>query len=283
LTSSREPSRSPSEQHTPVPVAGKHLPGSLRVMTWNVQHASSGRAVRQADWIASQPADVVVLTEVAPTAGGRALDEALRGYGFTTSFPAVPGDYGAMIASRTGEQETCNEILPSYLRHRCVAIRLRGDGQVTGVVGLYVPSRGSRDRRNVDKRAFQDDITKLLPGLAEIIKPCCPTVIAGDLNVVEPGHQPHLKVFGAWEYEFYRAFSDAGYGDAFRYLHPELTDHSWYGRSSNGYRIDHIFCAPLTGITDCKYLHQPRLARLSDHSAMIATIACSTVSATHRR
>lgn len=242
-------------------------------MTWNVQHASSSRAIQQAAWIAAQPADVVVLTEVTATDGGRALDEALRGYGFTTTYPPVPGDYGTMIASRTGEQETCKEIQASYLPHRCVTIRLQLEEQITGVVGLYVPSRGSRDRRNVDKRAFQHAITTLLPSLAEIIGPGRPTVIAGDLNVVEPGHQPHLRVFGAWEYEFYQAFGDAGYGDAFRCLHPELIDHSWYGRSSNGYRIDHIFCAPLTAVTDCRYLHQPRLAGLSDHSAMIATIA----------
>jgi exodeoxyribonuclease-3 len=242
-------------------------------MTWNVQHARSDRAIQQATWIATQPVDVVVLTEVTATDGGLALDEALRGYGFTTSYPAVPGDYGTMIASRIGELENCKEIQASYLPHRCVTVRLHTEGQIIAVVGLYVPSRGSRDRRNVDKRAFQHAITALLPSLAEIIGPDCTTVIAGDLNVVEPGHQPHLKVFGAWEYEFYQAFRDAGYGDAFRYLHPELIDHSWYGRSSNGYRIDHIFCAPLTGITDCRYLHQPRLAGLSDHSAMIATIA----------
>lgn len=274
MTSSREPARnSGSEQPAPIPAAGPHVPGALHVMTWNVQHASSRRASQQAAWITTQSVDIVVLTEVTATDGERALEEALGGYGFTTSYPVVPGDYGTMIASRVGQQETCKEIQASYLPHRCVTIRLHMEGQVIGVVGLYVPSRGNRDRRNIDKRAFQNAIAKLLPSLAEIIGPDCPTVIAGDLNVVETGHRPHLKVFGAWEYEFYQAFRDAGYGDAFRCLHPELIDHSWYGRSGNGYRIDHIFCAPLTAVTDCRYVHQPRLAGLSDHSAMIATIA----------
>lgn len=92
--SSSEPSGSGSAQLTRNSAAGEHEPGTVRLMTWNVQHARSDRAVQQAAWIAAQPADVVVLAEVTATDGGRALDETLRGYGFTTSYPAIPGDYG---------------------------------------------------------------------------------------------------------------------------------------------------------------------------------------------
>jgi exodeoxyribonuclease III len=37
-----------------------------------------------------------------------------------------------------------------------------------------------------------------------------------------------------------------------------------------GYRYDHAFCSrTLRGlITDCRYLHQPRQDKLSDHSAL---------------
>jgi exodeoxyribonuclease-3 len=106
-----------------------------------------------------------------------------------------------------------------------------------------------------------------------------PTVIAGDLNVVERGHQPHHSVFGGWEYDFYDAFGTCGYIDAFRHLHPERIDHSWYGRRSGaGYRFDHIFCSPADTITACRYFHEPRTSGLSDHSAMTATITLPTAS-----
>jgi exodeoxyribonuclease III len=264
------PAASPSEYQP--------APATLRVMTWNVQHASTARSLRQAAWIAAQPADVIVLTEVAATSGGHTLEQALRECGFTVCRPSRPAGYGTLIASRIGRQETCPEIQAGYLPHRCATIRLHlGDGPAVGVVGLYVPSRGSRDRRNVDKRAFQNAISALLPSLAGTLAGDGPILIAGDLNVVEPGHQPHLPVFGAWEYDFYQAFGNAGYGDAFRHLHPEAAGHSWYGRRSGlGYRIDHIFCAPVQAVTDCAYLHHPRQAGLSDHSPMTATIALPT-------
>jgi hypothetical protein len=43
--------------------------------------------------------------------------------------------------------------------------------------------------------------------------------VAGDLNVVEPGHIPHHSVFGDREHDFYRSFVGAGLIDAYRALH----------------------------------------------------------------
>jgi hypothetical protein len=51
---------------------------------------------------------------------------------------------------------------------------------------------------------------------------------------------------------------------------PDQVEHSWVGRTGDGYRYDHAFCSPaLAGhLTACHYLHQPRHDRLSDHSAL---------------
>ncbi|MFF4988261.1 endonuclease/exonuclease/phosphatase family protein [Streptosporangium saharense] len=246
-------------------------PGRLRVLTLNVQHANPARTRRQADWLAGQDADVLVLTEVTP--GGHTLTQALEERGFTVHMGDGGGDYLTVIASRTGKQEPA-EVRPTHLPHRCAAVRLHTDeGFTVGVVGLYVPSRGPQERRNVDKRAFQDAVAALLPRLADDLAVSGPIVIAGDLNVVEPGHQPHHAVFGAWEYAFYDAFGAAGYTDAFRHCHPETIDHSWYGRrSGDGYRFDHLFCSSADAVRTCSYLHEPRTSGLSDHAAMTATI-----------
>ncbi|MFD8560644.1 endonuclease/exonuclease/phosphatase family protein [Streptosporangium canum] len=261
-------------QLSPLQPGAHHAePGRVRVLTWNVQHASPARTRRQAEWLAAQDADVLVLTEVAP--GGHALTQALDDHGFIVHPADGAGDYLTLVASRIGKQQPVPEIRPSHLPHRCVAVRLHLDeGPSVGVVGLYVPSRGPQERRNVDKRAFQDAVAKLLPTLADDLAVTGPVVITGDLNVVDPGHRPHHAVFGRWEYDFYTAFTDAGYGDAFRHLHPDTVDHSWYGRRSGaGYRFDHTFCSPIGAVTTCFYLHQPRTTGLSDHAAMTATIA----------
>lgn len=259
-------------------------PGHLRIMTWNVQHASASRARRQADWIAQQPVDAVVLTEVSPSHGAAALIEELTGHGFTVTCPTGPGtDYRVLVGSRIGELELCPGIAAGHLPHRCVAVRVHledghGLGNAAGVVGLYVPSRGNRERRNVDKRAFQAAVAELLPRLSARLAIDGPVVVAGDLNVVEPDHQPPHKVFGTWEYDFYRAFTTAGFTDAFRHLHPRRADHSWYGRSGAGYRIDHAFCSDRATITACGYNHEPRQppTLLSDHASMTLTLSSAS-------
>lgn len=149
--------------------------------------------------------------------------------------------------------------------------------RVRALLGHTDPSladRGPKQRRNHDKRAFQHAVTTALPTLATTCGGLL--VVAGDLNVVERGHQPHHAVFGDWEYAFYDAFTAAGLTDAFRAVHPDTAaDHSWFGRSGNGYRFDHTFltASHRDQLIACDYLHQPRIAGLSDHSALRLT-AC---------
>ena len=271
-----------------VPLAPRSA-GRARLLTWNVQHASARRSAAQAAWLAGTDADVMILTEVSPAHD--AIEQTLSEYGFTT-FTPVPaagsaGDYRVTLACRAGTVTTWTDPLPAHLPHRCALARVRfdtappgTDGDTPGgserltVAGLYVPSRGPRQRRNVDKRAFQDAVAAWLPVLAER-RTGVPVVIAGDLNVVEPAHVPHHEVFGAWEYGFYRCFGEHGFTDAYRHLHPRDVDHSWFGRRSGaGYRFDHLFIdrAHATGVHACDYDHAPRHAGLSDHSALRADI-----------
>jgi exodeoxyribonuclease III len=98
-----------------------------------------------------------------------------------------------------------------------------------------------------------------------------PAIVAGDLNILEPGHQPRYPFFAPFEYDFYQALAGThGLTDAFRHLHPHDTEYSWVGRTGDGYRYDHAFCSRTLSdlITDCQYLHQPRHDKLSDHSAL---------------
>jgi exodeoxyribonuclease-3 len=52
-------------------------------------------------------------------------------------------------------------------------------------------------------------------------------------------------------------------------------EHSWVGRTGDGYRYDHVHCtADLAAkLVACDYVHQPRLDRLSDHSALSVCLA----------
>ena len=253
-------------------------PGSadrLSVMTWNVQHASAQRSIRQAAWLAARPdAQVVVLTEVGHGPGGTALIGALSDHGYTCLPAPVPdpADYRTVIASRCATPEPLDCGI-SVLAHRAIAATVDLRGHKIAVLGLYVPSRGPREHRNRDKRAFQEAAAAALPALLTRVDG--PLVATGDLNVLEPGHRPHYRLFGKWEYDFYRAFPAAGLADTYRLLHPDTVEHSWYGRGGNGYRFDHTFVTAQYAdrLLECRYLHASRRAGLSDHSAMTATVA----------
>lgn len=250
-------------------------PGLLRLMVFNCQHASPTRARRQAAWIASQDeADFLVVTEVGPGPGGHALTGALSEHGYSFVIAPQPDapDYRTVLAARVADLSAIPSG-PGVFPHRGPAAVADLSGHEVGLLGLYVPSRGPQQRRNQAKRAFQDAVATALPGfLAQFTGP---VIVAGDLNVVEPGHVPHLPVFGDWEYRFYRSFTDAGMTDAYRAIHPHAQDHSWFGRSGNGYRIDHIFftTSHTAQIRACGYLHAPRHQGLSDHAAMTLTLA----------
>jgi exodeoxyribonuclease III len=256
------------------------VPAAVGVLTWNVQHASAARGVRQVAWLAERrDADVVVLTEVAAGSAGESLAQSLAGHGYRVHLTDSGGrDYRVLVATRVGDlQVRCLDV--AHLPHRVAgAVISHPAGWQFGVLGLYVPSRGPRTRRNVDKRAFQDAATALLPHLPAVFAAGVPVIVAGDLNVVEPGHRPHHSVFGRWEYEFYRSFTAGGLTDLYRLHHPDRAEHSWFGRSGAGYRFDHQFCTPHPNLTvsGCRYVHEGRSQGLSDHSALSADLVWTT-------
>jgi exonuclease III len=243
---------------------------TLDLLLFNAQHASPDRARRQAAWLAAQPhANVLVLTEVGAGPGGKALVDELTRLGYPHwCAPATAGrDYRTLLASRHVRLEPVDPCI-GFLPHRGPAALLRSDcGAAVGLWGLYVPSRGSRERRNEDKRAFQQAVAEALPGLLERFGDAR-VVVAGDLNVVEPGHVPAHRVFGRWEYDFYEAFGRAGLTDIFSHLSPRERGHSWFGRTGNGFRFDHAFTSTPERVLARSYDHAPRDLNLSDHACL---------------
>ncbi|MGH8966625.1 MAG: hypothetical protein ACRDXB_15045 [Actinomycetes bacterium] len=101
-------------------------------------------------------------------------------------------------------------------------------------------------------------------------------MLLGDLNVLEPAHEPRYPFFAPFEYDFYRQLTDdCGLIDAFRALHPDAAEYSWVGRTGDGYRYDHAHCTAdlARHLLACDYIHLPRSNRLSDHSALSVRLA----------
>lgn len=246
----------------------------LSILTLNVQHASAARSRKQAQWLSSrEDTDVVVLTEVTAGTHPHTLVTELKVSGYEVVIPTDDSDrYRVIVASRVGLIEPSMFTTP--MRQRLVSVQVTIDRAVFDLIGVYVPSRGPAHQRNVAKRRFQDALSELLLRHADTFQSGRSTmVIAGDLNVVEPGHIPFHRVFSEWEYDFYRSFERSGLTDAFRHLNPMRVEHSWYGRKpGSGYRFDHIFTNRPDALVSCEYVQEPRTLGLSDHAAMVAIL-----------
>jgi exodeoxyribonuclease-3 len=251
----------------------------LSFLTFNIGNPSEQRAQRQLAWLAGRPEHVLVLTETKASVGCRLLAEAFTAAGCYVTFPVPgPGEYGVMIISRVQAQRGDFAATISYLPTRATSVTLPAPAGPIQVIGAYAPSRDAGPEKTERKRKW---LTAFRAALAAR-DPAIPAVFLGDLNVLEPGHQPRYPFFAPFEYDFYRALStEHGLTDAFRYLHPAAAEHSWVGRTGDGYRYDHAFCSGslIPAVSSCGYLHEPRHDGLSDHSALTADLTVRPPSA----
>jgi len=241
----------------------------LSLLTWNIGNPSADRAERQLEWLAERPEHVLVLTETKASAGCQMIADAFRAAGYDVVCPSLgPGELGTMIVSRVtvGPDDWASRL--RYLPSRATSATVPTSSGPVHLIGLYVPSRDGSPEKTSRKREF---LAACRDGLAMVSGTHGRTILMGDLNILEPDHQPHYPFFAPFEYGFYRCLlEEFDMVDAFRHMNPTLAEHSWVGRTGDGYRYDHVFCSRslIDVLTTCDYIAGPRLSRLSDHSAL---------------
>ncbi|WP_019548651.1 hypothetical protein [Streptomyces sulphureus] len=243
---------------------------TLGVLTFNLNNPSQQRAERQLAYLAARPEAVLVLTETADSAGCALLEERFTAAGYSVTFPRPErrGERGVMIVSRLSTLDSWPIV--SYLPHRAVAVTVETDRGPLGIIGLYVPSRDAGPKKTARKTQFLEECRERLPEGRDGLR-----LVIGDFNILEPDHVPAYRFFKPFEYDFYRWFAEAGYGDAFRLTNPASIEYSWVGRTGDGYRYDHAHASAALAeeLTACAYVHEPRSGsdRLTDHSALTTT------------
>ena len=141
-------------------------------------------------------------------------------------------------------------------------------------MGVYGPTNGMTPESSERRRVFQQ---RLLDYLSEINTP--QLCVAGDLNVVEPDHRPHLPAFQDHDYAFYSGLLGLGLRDAYREISPSGADHSWINPRFGSQRLDHSMVGGMVGeVQACGYDHYPRSEDLSDHAALLTTVALHAAS-----
>ncbi|WP_086664183.1 endonuclease/exonuclease/phosphatase family protein [Lentzea kentuckyensis] len=253
----------------------------LSLLTVNVGAPSIDRARRQLEWLAARPEHVLVLTETKATAGSVFLAQAFTAAGYSVTFPEhAPGELGVMIVSKLATAlDPLGDAL-DYLPARAAGVVVDTDEGPLRVVGVYVPSRDSTLEKTDRKKTWIARFGEALKRTASDQS----LVVLGDLNVLEPGHQPaHRGQFAQFEYDFYTSLTELyDLADLFRHLHPELVEHSWARRPELGYRYDHAHGSPavVQRLMACEYLHETREvspggSRLTDHSGLAVRLSLS--------
>ncbi|MBM7774307.1 exodeoxyribonuclease-3 [Actinokineospora baliensis] len=257
----------------------------LNLMSVNVGAPSRERAERQLRWLAQRPEDVLVLTETKATAGCHYLAQAFTDAGFSVTFPEhAPGELGVMIVSKLPTIPDVVASILDYLPARAAGVVIDTTSGPVRVIGAYVPSRDATVDKTERKKNWIKHFTHALSTTAG----SAPILLLGDLNVLEPDHQPaHQGQFAPFEYNFYTDLTHRhGLYDLFRHLHPHQVEHSWARRAELGYRYDHAHGtqALADALLACEYLHETRAlatdgTRLTDHSALTVRL---TLTATAR-
>jgi len=280
------------------PSHSSHSAG-LKVISWNVNVRRD--VAGQVAALAPFAPDVVALQEVT----------AARVPFFRTAFAAVGLKYlcetasactdiaanrcrdrGVLVASRW--PGSLRPIAPEYMLpwpERLLSVTLHTPWGDVELHTVYVPSIGGGNR---SRDASLLTLERLYAILARTSG--TPRILCGDFNL--PQHETtggEIVTFAqtrrhngsgysipqvagkqrthAAELAIMRGLAAYDLVDVYRALHGyETTDASWYGQTT-GYRLDHLFAARSLNVVSCRYLHDLRERRLSDHSPLEAVFA----------
>lgn len=254
--------------------------GVIKIASWNVNSVRA-RLDHVTGWLKTNRPDVLLLQELKAPA-----------------FPAEPfTELGYESASVT--QKAYNGVAVLSLHPiETVSVALDGDAADTHarflevkiegirIANVYLPNGNPVGTEKFEyKLAWMDRLMKQLSiWLADGV----PTIIGGDYNVIPEDIDCHKPASWIRDALFqpeprarYRAMLEMGYTDAFRSLHPDVKEFTFWDyfrkafENNRGIRIDHFLLSPSlkARLKSCVIDKGPRsLERPSDHTPIVIEI-----------
>lgn len=253
----------------------------MRVLTWNL--AARRDCAAQVAALAALAPDVVALQEVTVATWLR-LRPLLADAGFVNAFAgselvaeAAPLRVGRFAAAASRWPLTPGRQPAVPAPETVASVVVDSPSGSFELLSVYMPNATKEPPLKIETQE----------GLALRLAPphARPYIVCGDFNsplaettdgeTIPWARTPRGR---AAELAMHTGMADVGLLDVYRTLNGfEASDASWFwtrldGRTG-GYRLDHIFASPSLNPTACKYVHQFRESRLSDHSAVVADFA----------
>lgn len=229
----------------------------MKILSWNIRQGGGKRAENIADAVIKERADIVVLSEFRNNDSGSLIriKLLLAGYLHQSVGDSKASTNTVLIASKVGGTlssfaHTIDDFPHALLRLQCDRL---------DVYGLYFPHKKKHT---------------LFPFLlSELSKRNRSSVIVGDFNTGINGVDQKGSSF--WYSEYLGKLEKQGFLDAYRHVHGDKRDYSWYSHGGNGFRYDHSWVSSdlVDQIGACDFEHDVRESEYSDHSMMVLQLA----------
>lgn len=249
------------------------MTNALRIVSWNIRAGGGRRTNEIAENIARWRADVVALSEFRATPPSRVLQGLLaeRGLGFqiSTAGRGLVADNCILLASRWPLRSIRLRAAPAEPGRWCLA-QVTAPRPVT-LGAMHVPNRVS-GRKYPFHAAVLEVVRSWRRG---------PALLVGDTNTGRIGHDEEVPAFNRREDGWICALEDARWRDAFRHLHGDERQYTWYSPNGrNGFRLDQAFVNRplLPRLVDARYEWafgvngDERRDAVSDHAALIVVL-----------
>lgn len=244
----------------------------LKLLSYNIRFAGSGRESRLAEVIRAVSPDLVVFQEATDT-------RVIEGLAKAADFPIWAAQRAHSIAFLSRVEISYHEWhYPAGAKHSFLEIVLAGtQARIFGLHLRSMFSKWSERRRALEIKALLKGIERHQHGFH---------VLVGDFNTLAPGEVLDVRRMPAWiralvwmsgrdiQRDTIQIMLDADYADGFRLRHPELKGYTFPTWDPH-LRLDYVF-VPIPSaerLIDCEVITTPaEVAGASDHFPVLAQL-----------
>lgn len=225
---------------------------SFKLISWNIQQGGGSRTLKILKYLLLKKPEIIVLNEFKNNSNGLTIRTKLlqNGYLYQVVSAATSDLNSVLIASKIPGNSKLFSKEETNFPQSILLLEL----ELFEIYGLYLPHKKKHNCFDA-----------ILNTLAVRIKPA---IITGDYNSGKNFIDQKGDSF--WYSEYFDKLEKEGYIDAFRLIHGDKQEYSWFSHQGNGYRYDHTYIkATLKSLVkDCFYDQQAREDKLSDHAPM---------------
>jgi exodeoxyribonuclease-3 len=223
------------------------------ITTLNLKQGGGSRTRQLIASLQHSICDIFVLLEFRQNENGTLIKTALHNLGYIHLYTtnANPQLNSVLIACKQPFQ---TQTFPELAEHSQRVVKISSSDFT--LLATYFPGDESK------KHVF-DFLIKYIHNHPEE-----KVIVTGDINTGK--HYIDEKGDRIFHSKHFHKLIQAGLIDAWKFLHGQKREFTWYSPSGDGYRLDHFFVHPTLkdNIKNCFYNHQPRFDKLTSHSMM---------------